>query len=115
MSWFPRGAILALALAFSSCAKPTREIQPAFVDPSAFMGATCMQLTAERGRRSQALIFAGLAQDQTSLDDRTRLLGVPTPMGTIFEGDNEVAISRLKGELRAIDAQMPIACDADYR
>jgi hypothetical protein len=115
MSWFIRGALLALSLIVAACAKQTRYIQPAVVDPSIFAYATCSQLLTERGKRSQALVFAGFAQDETSSQDRIRILGAPTPMGTIFEGDNEVEISRLKGELRALDAQMLIMnCGADY-
>lgn len=115
MSWFIRVALLALSLVVSDCAKQTRYIQPAIVDPSIFAYATCSQLLTERAKRSQALIFSGIAQDETSSQDRLRILVVPTPMGTIFEGDNEVEISRLKGELRALDAQMLIMnCGAGY-
>jgi hypothetical protein len=115
MSWFIRSALLALLLIVAACAKQTRDIRPAFVDPSNFADATCSQLLTERAKRSQALVFSGFAQDETSSQDRLRILGAPTPMGTIFEGDNEVEISRLKGELHALDAQMLIMnCGAGY-
>lgn len=111
-----RCALLALAFSLGACAQQTRDIPPAVVDPSLFIGATCSELVAERARRSQALIFAGLAQDRTSDDDRTRTLGVPTPMGTIFEGDSAAEVARLKGELHALNAQLRVMnCGPDYR
>ncbi len=116
MVWLARSAFLILAGLLGACAKQTRDIPPAIVEPSLFIGGTCSELVAERAKRSQALVFAGLAQDQTSQDDRTRTLGVPTPMGTIFEGDHEAEVARLKGELRALNAQLrAMNCGPDYR
>jgi hypothetical protein len=109
-------AALGLAAALVACARPAREIEPAPSDPSLFMGESCSQLVAERGRRSEALIFAGMAQDQLSDEDRIRTLGAPTPLGTPFEDDREPEVARLKGELRAINAQMiAMKCGPDYR
>ncbi|PWB94369.1 hypothetical protein [Methylosinus sporium] len=109
---------LAVAAAFglAACAKPTREIEPAPVDPGLFIGADCPQLVARRARIAQALIFAGSAQDQLAADDRTRTFGVPTPMGTPFDADREPQIARLKGELHAVNAQMDAQrCGPDFR
>jgi hypothetical protein len=106
MSWSLRGALIALAISVAACAKPVRDIEPASVDASAFAGVTCPELTAKKAKLSQALIFRGFAQDQTSVDDRAGVLGVPLLMGTMFDGDNETGIARLKGELRALDSQM---------
>ncbi|WP_400766662.1 hypothetical protein [Methylosinus sporium] len=114
----PRRAAMALAaaLGLSACAKTTLEIEPAPVDPALFVGADCAQLVARRARISQALIFAGSAQDQLAADDRTRTLGVPTPMGTPFDDDREPQIARLKGELHAVNAQMDAQrCGPDFR
>lgn len=114
----PRRAAVALAaaLGLSACAKTTLEIEPAPVDPALFVGADCAQLVARRARISQALIFAGSAQDQLAADDRTRTLGVPTPMGTPFDDDREPQIARLKGELHAVNAQMDAQrCGPDFR
>jgi hypothetical protein len=81
-----------------------------------FVGKSCSQLVAERARLSQALIFAGLAQDQVSADDQMRTLGAPTPVGTLFDGDREPEVARLKGELHAVYAQMIVMrCGPDYR
>ncbi|PWB82587.1 MAG: hypothetical protein C3F11_11060 [Methylocystaceae bacterium] len=111
-----RCALLALAFGLGACAERTRDIPAAVVDPSPFIGPTCSQLVAARAARSRALIFSGLAQDQTSEDDATRTIGVPTPMGTIFGRDREAEIARLKGELRALNAQMSeMNCGPDYR
>lgn len=111
-----RGVAFALVLVLGGCAKQTRDIEAAAVDPAIFVGATCSQLVAERAKRSQALIFAGLAQDQVSADDRVRTFGAPTPMGTLFEGDREDEVARLKGELHAANAQMIVMnCGPDYR
>lgn len=105
-----------LALLVAGCARPSQEIEPRFVDANLFAGANCSQLVAERARRSRALIFSALEQDQISQDDRIRTLGVPTPMGTLFEGGVEPEIARLKGELRAINAMHAMMnCGADYR
>ncbi|WP_245258394.1 hypothetical protein [Methylosinus sp. LW4] len=114
----PRRAAVALAaaLGLSACAKTTLEIEPAPVDPALFVGVDCAQLVARRARISQALIFAGSAQDQLAADDRTRTLGVPTPMGTPFDDDREPQIARLKGELHAVNAQMDAQrCGPDFR
>ena len=106
----------ALASLVVGCARPMRDIEPNFVDANRFAGASCSQLVAERARRARALIFSGLQQDQISQDDRTRTLGAPTPMGTLFEDDVEPEIARLKGELRAIDTMHAIMnCGSDYR
>jgi hypothetical protein len=107
---------LAAALGLSACAKTTLEIEPAPVDPALFVGADCPHLVARRARISQALIFAGSAQDQLAADDRTRTLGVPTPMGTPFDDDREPQIARLKGELHAVNAQMDAQrCGRDFQ
>ncbi|MBG0808636.1 hypothetical protein IY145_04530 [Methylosinus sp. H3A] len=104
------------ALGLSACAKTAGDIEPAPVDPALFVGADCAQLVARRARISQALIFAGSAQDQIAADDRTRTLGVPTPMGTLFDGDREPDVARLKGELHAVNAQMDAQrCGPDFR
>ncbi|WP_244613005.1 hypothetical protein [Methylosinus sp. Ce-a6] len=110
------GLALAAALGLSACAKPTRDVEPLPVDPALFAGADCAQLVARRARISQALIFAGSAQDQIAADDRVRTLGVPTPMGTLFDGDREAEVARLKGELHAVNAQMEMQlCGPDFR
>ncbi|MBY6240569.1 hypothetical protein [Methylosinus sp. Sm6] len=107
---------LGLAAALAACAKPAHEIAPTPIDPVMFAGKSCSQLVAARARRSQALIFAGMAQNQVSDDDRMRTLGVPTPVGTLFDGDREPEVARLKGELHAIGAQMIVMnCGPDYR
>jgi hypothetical protein len=110
------GWMVAAALGLAACAKSTHDIEPAPVDPALFVGADCAQLVARRARISQALIFAGSAQDQIAADDRTRTLGVPTPMGTPFELDREPEVARLKGELHAVNAQMDLQrCGPDFR
>jgi hypothetical protein len=110
------GLTLGFAAALTACARPAHEIEPAPTDPAMFMGMSCSQLVHERARRSRALIFAGMAQDQVSADDNMRTLGVPTPVGTIFDGDREPEVARLKGELHAVNAQMiAMNCGPDYR
>lgn len=107
---------LGFAAALSACARPAHEIEPAPIDPVMFMGKSCSELAHQRARRSRALIFAGMAQDQVSADDNMRTLGVPTPVGTIFDGDREPEVARLKGELHAVNAQMiEMNCGPDYR
>jgi hypothetical protein len=107
-------AALGLAM-LCACARATREIAPAIVDPTMFEGQSCIQLAYERARRSKALIFTGMAQDQVSEDDSTRTLGIPTPMGSVFEDDREPEIARLKGELHAVNARMrAMGCIPDY-
>jgi hypothetical protein len=44
-----------------------------------------------------------------SEDDSMRTLGIPTPVGTLFDGDREPEVARLKGELRAVNAQLQAA------
>lgn len=110
MSRFICGACLALIVVLAACAKRTRDIEPGVVDASVFTGATCAQLVAERAKRSEALIFSGLEQDHTSLEDRAGVFGAPMLMGTIFNGRNESEIARLKGELRALDELLATNC-----
>lgn len=108
--------VCCLAVLLGGCARPASEIEAAAVDPALFEGMTCSQLVAQRARRSQALIFAGMAQDQVSADDGMRTLGVPTPVGTLFDGDREPEVARLKGELHAVTAQLiAMRCGPDYR
>jgi hypothetical protein len=112
----PRCLALAAALDLTACAQRTRDIAPAAVDPAMFAGATCSELVHERARRSQQLIFAGLAQEGVADDDRTRTMGAPTPTGTLFEGDRAEEIARLKGELYAASGQMKaMNCGPDYQ
>lgn len=111
-----RCALIALLLGLGACAKQSRDIPPALVDPTLFLGMSCSELVAERARRTTALVFAESTQDQTAADDRVRTLGLPTPMGTIFEGDRELEVARLKGEVRAATTQMrAMNCGPDYR
>jgi hypothetical protein len=116
---FPRtlwSLALVASLALAACARRTQEIEATPADPALFAGASCAELVAERAKRSEKLIFSGLAQDQVSADDRMRTLGVPTPVGTIFDGDREPDVARLKGELHALEAALVAArCGADYR
>jgi hypothetical protein len=93
-----------------------RDIEPAlgavYPDPN----ASCDRLVRERALRSQRLIFLGLHQDQLASDDRTRTLGLPTPLGTPFEPDYEIEIARLKGEIGAITREMIAKrCSGDYQ
>jgi len=107
--------VAACALALGACAKRTRDIEPALLLRDPFAGAACPALLATRARLSQALIFYGLEQDQISADDRTRTLGVPTPMGTGPEGDNETKIALLKGELVVLEDDVARTCGPNER
>jgi hypothetical protein len=100
----------------AGCARRAAEIEPLPAPPQAFAGANCMDLVALRAKRSQALIFLGMAQDQLSEDDSTRTLGVPTPHGVLFGTDREPDIAALKGELHALNRAMrDKGCIPDYR
>ncbi|MBI3275092.1 MAG: hypothetical protein HYZ60_03930 [Methylocystis sp.] len=115
MSRFKCGACLALMLVLAACATRTRDIEPDIVDPAVFAGATCAQLVSARAKRSEALIFAGLEQDHTRLEDKVGVLGAPMLMGTLFHWRNDFEIARLKGELRALDALLATNCGPIYR
>jgi hypothetical protein len=99
-------ALLLSLFSLAACMRPSRDIEPVFVDPNYFAGATCRQLILKRARTLRALIFSGLTQDQYYRDDRTRTFGVPTPMATIFEESREGEISVIKGELMALNEQL---------
>jgi hypothetical protein len=92
------------------------DIAPAPTDAGAFLGATCPELATKRAKRMQALVFSGMVQDHISDEDKTRTLGIPTPMGSLFDESRENQIARLKGELHAIDAGLAsLNCEPDYR
>jgi len=116
MSPGKRAAFAAMGLLLSSCARTMREIPPApgaiYPDPH----ASCARLVAERARRTTRLVIVGLHQDQLAADDRARVLGVPTPLGTPFEEDMTPEVARLKGEIGAITQEMIRKnCGRDYQ
>jgi hypothetical protein len=116
MRIIPCAATVFSIVMLAGCAKRTFEITPDQTDPKEFFGMTCSELVAERAKTSQALIFSGLAQDQISDDDKMRTLGIPTPMGSLFNEGRENQIARLKGKVRAINANMSaLRCGPDYR
>ncbi|WP_424361546.1 hypothetical protein [Methylocystis parvus] len=90
----------------SACARSHGEIAPAPVPPNAFSAADCRQLSLMRAKAERSLVLSEIAQDHRHAEDRTRTFGVPTPMATIFDGDHEAEVARLKGEAYALAAQL---------
>jgi len=99
-------ATLILLLPAGGCALRHDQIAPAPIDPSAYAGANCQQLSRMHAKSQRTLILAEIAQDSYSEADRTRTFGVPTPMATMF-GEGEAAqVARLKGDSLALSAQL---------
>lgn len=97
----------------ASCAPPTSEIGPIFVYPPPYFGGSCEQLAAARASLAEKAVFATLYQDSLYQADRTRTLGVPTPLGTPFEESKEVKLGLLKGELIQLEEKIREKhCDA---
>lgn len=111
-----RATVFITIFSLLACARPTVDIEPVPIDPRIYFGRACSELVEERARRTQALIFVGLIQDQISEDDRTRTLGIPTPMGSEFNESKADQVARLKGEVRAIGSALAsLNCGPDYR
>lgn len=90
----------------SACARSHGEIAPDPVPPQAFAAADCRQLSLMRAKAERSLILSEIVQDHRYAEDRRRTFGIPTPMATIFDGDHEAEVARLKGEAYALAAEL---------
>ena len=104
-----KSAVVAtVALAITSCATKSKEIEAAYVSPIGYESYTCEQLGQEAQRVSSRAASLSGQQDQKAKKDAVAV-GVSLilfwPAVFLVKGDNTTAaeISRLKGEMAAIE------------
>jgi hypothetical protein len=90
----------------SACARPHNEIAPLPVDPAIDADLTCRQLGQTHAKALRDLLLSEVVQDGYYAADRTRTFGVPTPMATLSGDSRAEDVARLKGETRAMAAQL---------
>lgn len=113
MRLFARLLLGFASMCVASCAPPVSEIGPIFLDPPPDFGRNCEELAAARASLTEKAVFATLYQDTLYQADRTRTLGIPTPLGTPFEESKEVKLGLLKGELVQLEEKIREKhCDA---
>jgi len=95
-----------MLLGLSACAVGHDEIMPLPIDPAAYEGATCRQMGLMLDKAQRTLVYTEMAQDHIAAEDDIRAFGVPTLMGTIFEGSRAYDVARLKGETIALKTQL---------
>jgi len=101
-----RAGFLITILGLSACAARHDEIMPLPVDPADYEGATCRQLGLMLAKAQRTLVYTEMEQDHIAADDNIRAFGVPTLMGTFFEGSRVFDVARLKGETIALKTQL---------
>jgi len=98
-----------VAVLLAGCATNPNDIAPAYVSPILYQNLSCDQLAQEAARVSAAAAQAsGAQQAQASKDTAMTAIGVVLFWPSLFfiGGDkgNAAEVSRLKGEMQAIEA-----------
>lgn len=101
-----RAGLLTMLISLSACAARHNEIMPLPIDPADYDGATCRQLGLMLDKAQRTLVYTEMAQDHIAAQDDIRAFGVPTLMGTFFEGSRLEDVARLKGETIALKTQL---------
>jgi hypothetical protein len=99
---------LSIAAALSSCASKPQDIEAAYVSPTLYESLTCDQLREEATAVSARAIAASGAQQKKADNDAVAVgVGVVIFWPALFfaKGDGATAaeVSRLKGEMKAIE------------
>ncbi|MCZ8180139.1 MAG: hypothetical protein O9309_14035 [Rhizobium sp.] len=99
---------LSLAVALSSCASKPQDIEAAYVSPALYESLTCDRLREEATAVSARAIAASGAQQKKADNDAVAVgVGVVIFWPALFfaKGDGATAaeVSRLKGEMKAIE------------
>lgn len=98
-----------LLLSLGACADKAEQIGASYVSPMQFQSMNCQQLASEAHGTSQRAQVAFAAQDKRASNDAVAV-GVGTvlfwPALFLIKGDGAHAaeVSRLKGEMQAIEA-----------
>lgn len=101
--------VFCLAAALSSCASKPSDIEAAYVSPALYEGLTCDRLREEATAVSARAIAASGAQQKKADNDAVAVgVGVVIFWPALFfaKGDGATAaeVSRLKGEMKAIES-----------
>lgn len=113
-------AAVAAVSMLAGCATNPSDIAPAYVSPVLYQNLSCDQLALEAARVSQAAAAAtGRQQDQVAKDATMTTIGVVLFWPSLFfiGGDkaNAAEISRLKGEMQAIEqANISKSCGLQF-
>lgn len=102
-------------LSMIGCATRPERIAPAFVSEQSYEGKSCETLGEELRQVSDELAVLSLEQDSTATVDTTAfwvgmLLLWPVTFVPLFTNDEEVRISELKGQQRALDSSIAGNC-----
>jgi len=99
---------LALAASLAGCASKATEIQASYVSPLLYQNLTCEQLALEaQSVSSRAAVAAGLQDKKAGQDAALMAVGLvvfwPALLFTSGDGAQAAEVSRLKGEMQAIE------------
>ncbi|WP_427026591.1 hypothetical protein ACP4J4_20190 (plasmid) [Aureimonas ureilytica] len=112
---------LCAVLALSGCAKKADSIAAAYVSPTLYMNLSCAQLREEaRVISSRAAAAAGVQNDKAGKDAAVTAVGLvvfwPAPFFVGGDSASAAEVSRLKGEMQAIeDASRRKGCGIQFQ
>ncbi len=107
-------ASLLAALTLGACATAPERIAAIAPPPSQYSGMSCDQLTAEHSTNDQSLARLETAQRRTRAIDTAGVALLFLPVGSLVGGNHASEIGALRGEQRAIDAQLSQnSCDTE--
>ncbi|MEQ1490951.1 MAG: hypothetical protein ABL932_10430 [Terricaulis sp.] len=99
-------ATLLAALALGACATAPDRIAAIAPPPNQYVGMSCGQLSAERATLDQSLVRLEASQRRTRAIDTAGVALLFLPIGSLVGGNHGPEIGTLRGERRAIDAQL---------
>lgn len=114
-------SLIAVAAIASSCASKAVDIEAAYVSPMLYENLTCEQLALEATNVSSRAIAASGAQDKKAGQDTAAMavgLVLFWPAMFLAKGDGAQAaeVSRLKGEMKAIEqASLRKSCGITFQ
>ena len=112
---------LCAAVALSGCAKKAESITAAYVSPTPYMALSCEQLAEEaKVISSRAAAAAGVQDDKANKDAAVTAVGMVVFWPALFflggDGASVAEVSRLKGEMQAIeDASRRKGCKLQFQ
>ena len=97
----------AVLLAISGCAADPEDIKQSYISPLIYNDYTCRQVASETNRVGRELAeVTGIQQDKATTDKVATGVGIILFWPALFfinQTDNEEAVSRLKGEYKALE------------
>ena len=91
-----------VALLLAGCAVKPESIRPAYISEMSYQSWTCDQLGQEQLRLAAALSTACDAQRQCRSNDTVGVIFLGFPVSSLSGNNQAAEISRLKGELQAL-------------